>query len=583
MSQQFSRLPALRFLALVLVPVLASPARGQLFESLQAFGSRLDVGDPEVASTWESGMEGPKGIAAGDFDGDGRPDLAASNLDGTVTVLFNQGRGDFSDPLHLRTGTATLREVIVADLTRDGALDIAAAALVEGTVVIFPSLGGRRFGEPIQVPTWPYARNLAAGDFDGDGTTDLAVAGSTVGLRQLRGLPEGGFAAVADFELFRAGDHSKPPFSLEAVRPLGSSRDELLATHAWSGEICLLASGAAGVLEVKACLAAVSGTYDIDVAPIVSPAGGRPDLVTVHRDLGVIQVRRGRDGAQRFEEAVHAEIQIPGGPRSAEVVDIDGDGWLDIAVVLRNLDRVVTIANEAGVLKLASEMPVGRSPREVAAADFDGDRQLDLAVINRLSADVSVLIGSPGRVGFSALDQVYLVDGEVRGLRVHDFDGDGRDDVIQLHGASGDVSVRLSRPDGSLAPPKSMTVGLVPADLAVEDVNNDGWPDAVAVSLGHPGIEEGSVAVRLGQGGGTLGPEQRFPLPADVNGSLFAVEVADFNGDGHVDVAAGYMDCRISFFAGRGDGTFRLAADFDHAPYFLFGYEVRSMAAGDFD
>ena len=92
----------MRLCFLVVCVLVVSPAprvRAQLFENLEAFGNRLDVGDPDESSQWQRGNEGPKGIAAADLDGDGSMDLAASNLDGTVTVYLNDGAGSFFEPL----------------------------------------------------------------------------------------------------------------------------------------------------------------------------------------------------------------------------------------------------------------------------------------------------------------------------------------------------------------------------------------------------------------------------------------------------------------------------------------------------
>ncbi|MGH9362016.1 MAG: FG-GAP-like repeat-containing protein, partial [Thermoanaerobaculia bacterium] len=241
-----------------------------------------------------------------------------------------------------------------------------------------------------------------------------------------------------------------------------------------------------------------------------------------------------------------------------------------------------TYRNDRGKLVPSREMPVGQSPRELVAGDFNLDGQVDFAVINRVSADLSLLPGVPGEVGFGSLDQIYLVDGQVVAFDLSDFNHDGRADVVQLHQGSGDVSVRLARPDGTLAPPEFYVLGNVPADLRVQDVNNDGRNDLVAVNFGRPGIEKGSVSVRLGRDDGTFAPEARYELPPLVTGNLFAVVVADFNGDGNVDLAAGYSDCRVSFFRGTGDGGFVPAGDHDHV-FFLFGYEIRAMATGDFD
>ena len=62
---------------------------GQLFDNLQAFPERLKPDDPETKA--EGLNEGPKGIATADFNRDGRPDLAVSNLDGTIQLLPGGG------------------------------------------------------------------------------------------------------------------------------------------------------------------------------------------------------------------------------------------------------------------------------------------------------------------------------------------------------------------------------------------------------------------------------------------------------------------------------------------------------------
>jgi len=580
--------------ALVAFAVGSIPDRAaaQLFESLRAFEDRLPAGDPDIASQWEGGTEGPKGLASGDLNQDGAPDLAVSNLDGTVTVFLNQG-GEFAAPIHLRTETTTLRDVLIADLTGDGRNDIAAASLLDGSVIVFAAKGGGAFDAPLKIPTWKGARNMAVGDFDGDGAMELVIAGGREGLRQYRRNAEGVFQPVVTLPQFAAGIESldddyvgKPVFSLRTIRLLGGSKDELVVTHAESNEVCLLVPGANGALGLRGCIPTVNNVFAVETCPITSPiADGRVDLLTAHRDLGTIRVRKGTAGPERFTDAIHQEIQIPGGPRFMAAADLNGDGWNDLAVVLRNLDRVITYRNDKGTLVPSREMPVGQSPRELVSGDFNRDGQPDFAVVNRISADISILKGHAGEVGFSSLDQVYLVDGEVTAFEVRDFNGDGRDDVLQLHRASGDASVRLAQPDGSLGPPEFHRIGKIPADLVVEDVNNDGKNDMVVVSLGTSGIERGSVSVRLGDGMGGFGPEQVIELPEGVgkNAGLFSARVADFDGDGIPDLVAGYMDCRISFFKGTPQGRFERPAELDHPFTYAFGYEVRAMATGDFD
>ena len=161
------------------------PIYGQVFPrnlplivNMQEFPSRILLGDPDTPA--KSGVEGPKGVAEGDLRGDGSPDdLAVSNLDGTVTVLFGSRGGDWKIE-HLRTEAQTLRGVIIADINGDKKNDVVTAAPFEGTVFAFLNRGNDTFSpaEPIPAAQGQGVRNLAAADFDGDGHIDLAVAGS---------------------------------------------------------------------------------------------------------------------------------------------------------------------------------------------------------------------------------------------------------------------------------------------------------------------------------------------------------------------------------------------------------------------
>src|SRR5439155_21508245 len=208
-------------------------------------------------------------------------------------------------------------------------------------------------------------------------------------------------------------------------------------------------------------------------------------------------------------QAFATNILVPGGPRAIELVDLNGDGWNDVVIVERNFDSILTLVNSNGKLRFATERPVGISPRELLAIDLDRDGNRDLAVMNRKSADLSVLLAYPSQGGYRGVDHLYLVDGNVVGLAVQDFNHDGRDDVIQLHRSSGDFSVRLANADGTLRPPVFYTVGNIPAAQVFVDVNGDRIADQVNANLGTIGVEQGYGSVRLGRTDGTFTSERR--------------------------------------------------------------------------
>lgn len=556
-----------------------------LFSNLKSFVTRLPAGDPEVPATLS--LEGPKDIVMTDLNGDGLADIALSNVDGTVTVYFALGNGHFTPAMHLHTGASELRGIIAADFNGDGLPELATAAPYDGVVFIFINQGRGVFSAPTELTAWAGARNLVAGDFDADGHQDLVVAGPTVGLRQYRGLGDGTFEEETTLDALNVTTDSwsfpKPVFSLKTYRALGASTDQLLVTHAMTNQLWRLVPGVDGKLVISGSITNeisndIDGTYSIDAGPIVSPIStGLPDLVTAHRDRGVVLVHRGDFSGAGFEQTIRQQLDIPGGPRAVQLIDLDKDGWNDLVVVLRNFDRVITYKNVNGTFVGASELPVGASPRELGTGDINRDGYADIAVMNRVTADVTVLPSVGGQPSFVAPEQIYEADGQVSGLALVDFNGDGRPDVVQLHRASGEFSVRVTGQDGSLGAPSYYLAGNVPADQAIVDVNNDGIMDMVTANLGRPGVETGSVSVRLGSADGTLQPEQRFLLPREYAGNLLSLVPADFDGDGKIDLAVGYLDYRIAFFKGNGDGTFTFSREQE------FIHEARSLTAGDFD
>jgi hypothetical protein len=194
---------------------------------------------------------GPAALAAGDFTGDGVPDLVSvaantvrlspGNGDGTFqSFLLNNGDGTF-------TGTVTLpvTHPVVGDFTGHGNLDVAG---VSGTnsVSVFPGNGDGTFGPPVVSHVGGLGVfTLAAADFDGDGHLDLAATTSTSSdhehttrLRLLLGQGDGTFQeAPVSTPILQYG---AVPVFMAAADFSGDGTPELIVGDHLLGDVVIL-------------------------------------------------------------------------------------------------------------------------------------------------------------------------------------------------------------------------------------------------------------------------------------------------------------------------------------------------------
>ena len=114
---------------------------------------------------------------AGDFNGDGRIDLAVANSGSNdVSVLLGNGDGTFQRQVDLRGGVRA-DAIVAGDFNGDGRLDLAVANYARQRRVGAAGQRRRHLPDPGAPTPWgPCPVALVAGDFNGDGRPDLAVA-----------------------------------------------------------------------------------------------------------------------------------------------------------------------------------------------------------------------------------------------------------------------------------------------------------------------------------------------------------------------------------------------------------------------
>jgi hypothetical protein len=415
--------------------------------------------------------------------------------------------------------------------------------------------------------------NFVVGDVNGDGNTDILEAdqvGGTVSITVFLSNGDGTFTATA-----------ASPFVISTTGGTGGT----LVTDATSGflDIVLVDDSCDWGVSCPSNIITVAGngdgTFNAPSTPVplvpsgTADGGGYNVLITDFDGDGIVDVAEYDYNTDQLNVYL-SSTSYAGLPSTTPDGNEDActstfgsltgaSGLPAIVTTFCDDDILAVYNNSAGALSEATYFPAAVTqsstpyslPYSATIADVNGDGNGDVVVTNEFTGDITVLLGN-GSGGLQLTSVGYAVGGYPYGAAiVEDLNGDGLPDILVADDNQslvvmfgfGDGTFQAARDYYTPVPENGYAYGY---SIASGDFNGDGFADLV---VGNYGDQEGAgITVFLSNPDGSLQPGVNY----GASGYFAYAAVADFNGDGVLDIAASSFDGFVQIFTGTGTGTF---------------------------
>lgn len=397
--------------------------------------------------------------------------------------------------------------IAVGDFNHDGSLDMAvASALITTQVSIMLGNGDGTFHAPVNYSAGYQPKSVVAADFNGDGNLDLAVA-------------DFAYAPNNVSVLLGNGDGTfQPPVPLSVPG---------------------IPSGIA--------VGDFNGDKKRDLAVTKWVIGSQP-YVSIFLGNG--------DGT--FQPPINNLTAAT--PLAIAVGDFNGDGRLDAAVGENNVGALqveILSGNGDGTLKPGPTYGLEDEVSQIVAADFRGNGKLDLAVAGIIGPGIQVLLGN-GDGTFQT--PVNYATFDSYSVAVADLNGDGKLDMAVANfggpnGAKSEGSIFLGNGDGTFQAAVNYPIGKLSTFVAVGDFNNDKLPDLVFTDRVNSAVDE-----LLNTGAVTFSPTDPVSFATQLVGTASAARAVTVTNTGKTALTISSMQTSAGPFTSKSNCGSRVAA-----------------------
>jgi Bacterial Ig-like domain (group 3)/FG-GAP-like repeat len=512
---------------------------------------------PYIAATLQGDSNAITVSASGHFRSQSNLDVVTFQEDGTLNLLTNNGKGNFTLASSNTSysggllGIIGISTAVAADMNGDGIDDIVAVDSGDNNLLVYLSNGDGTFANAIVTPVTsatgaifnpfnPFGNNggggIAVADVNHDGKPDVVTVQGFAGVTP---------SIIAEQTFLNTGNGN-----LTASPEVDTTIQDAIEFSTGPGQSVILSD--------------VNGDQNPDLLMEYFDANSNQTVISVSLGLG--------NAAGTFgplQTAAASSDGLAGGsfPNPAfQVADLNGDGHPDLVYLPGDGTAALALGNGDGtfgapntVLNNLYVPLVGTNAQEIQVGDFNSDGLPDLLIY---SAGALAVYTGDGVGTFSAAPDGQFAVNSYDGAQFFpafpqepapaDFDGDGNLDVPVADAFYGTFSLVHGLGNGRFRAPPAVAPNNTSTTLpnnteatnniqvaAVGDVNGDGRADVLAIdwsNLDVNGDPDADIGLSNGKGGFSFSTV--IPAATIISSGAAAVvpALSDFNNDGHFDL-----------------------------------------------
>lgn len=443
----------------------------------------------------------PVNFSFGDFDGDGIPDLVTINRNSNAaSVLLGKADGTFITPPKTIITTGTTPQAAAAgDFNQDGKLDLAVVIQSPANAVILIGNGDGTF--QLTVSSFSVGgspSSVVALDFNADGNLDLTVA-NNLGVRLLAGAGNGTFTtgalltALSNPQFVTAGDFNQ------------DGRPDLVAANLSANQISLFLANTSGGFNAAQNLTVASGSNNIAVGDL--DLDGDLDLAVSCAFANTASILLG-NGTGGFAAAIN-QNNLGNPPNAVAIGEFDGDGLPDLVVAnSASAALVILKGNGNGMFSAGTSVSLTGTSTQIVVGDFNQDGKSDIAANVPAGNQVAILLNNcpVNNPALLTIAPTTLANGTVGSAYSQMFTASGGTAAYTFAVTAGALPGGLTLAANGLLTGTTTQTGMFTFTVMVTDANGCTTSQEYKLTIDCPRLTISPATLANGTAGANYGP-----------------------------------------------------------------------------